>query len=236
MNEIALTIFKGIIDGFLAIWFVWASLLVLAIGKLLYRAWDMKRLADSGINDIDKMDGKTFEKYLEVLFKKLGYRVERTRYVGDYGADLVVWKDGIKTVIQAKRHKKNVGIKAIQEAVAAKGYYSCEKAMVVTNSAYTRQAIELARANDVQLWDRKDLLKALSSAKNTKAAEPITHIGNSNDTFSEAAISIEEEVAPNNICVVCGEEVSEKVRQYCVTHSERFDGKIYCYQHQRGVK
>jgi arginyl-tRNA synthetase len=38
------------------------------------------------------MSGKTFEKYLEVLFEKLGYRVERTRYIGDYGAGLITLK------------------------------------------------------------------------------------------------------------------------------------------------
>ncbi|NLO42023.1 MAG: restriction endonuclease, partial [Bacteroidales bacterium] len=57
----------------------------------------MKRLIASRIDDIDIMDGKAFEKYLEALFKKLGYRVERTRYLGDYGADLVVFKNGVKT-------------------------------------------------------------------------------------------------------------------------------------------
>ena len=145
MNEITLAMFKGVVHGLLSIWYFWAFLLAFALIKLLLRLWETKRLADSGINEIDIMDGKTFEKYLEVLFRKLGYKVERTRYVGDYGADLVVWKNGIKTVIQAKRYKKNVGVKAIQEAVAAKGYYSCDKAMVVTNSVYTKQATELAR-------------------------------------------------------------------------------------------
>ena len=42
---------------------------------------------------------------LEVLFGKLGYRVENTRYAGDYGEDLVIAKDGIRTVVQAKRYK-----------------------------------------------------------------------------------------------------------------------------------
>ncbi len=51
-------------------------------------AYEKQRLAKSGIDDIDQMSGKTFEKYLEVLFEKLGYRVERTPYIGDYGADL----------------------------------------------------------------------------------------------------------------------------------------------------
>jgi len=46
-------------------------------------------LAKSGIADIDKMDGKAFEKYLRVFFEKLGYMVERAKCIGDYAADLV---------------------------------------------------------------------------------------------------------------------------------------------------
>jgi len=99
-------IIKSIWDAIKIIWPLFALIIVVAVGKFLYRLYEMKRLAESGINDIDKMDGKTFEKYLEVLFRKLGYKVERTRYIGDYGADLVTAKNGIKTIIQAKRYKK----------------------------------------------------------------------------------------------------------------------------------
>ena len=37
-------------------------------------------------------------------------------------------------------------------------------------------------------------------------------------------------------CVTCGATVSEKVRAYCEQHSQRFGGRIYCFQHQRGVR
>lgn len=40
------------------------------------------------------MDGKTFEGFLGTLFRRLGYRVENTRYRGDYGADLIVSREG----------------------------------------------------------------------------------------------------------------------------------------------
>ena len=122
-------------------------------------------MAKSGIADIDKMDGKTFEKYLKVFFEKLGYKVERTKYIGDYGADLVASNNGVKTVIQAKRYKSKVGIKAVQEAVASKGYYNCEKAMVVTNSYFTNQARTLASRNKVELWDKKVLVRNLLKIK-----------------------------------------------------------------------
>ncbi|MDD4803271.1 MAG: hypothetical protein PHF24_10115 [Syntrophomonas sp.] len=40
----------------------------------------------------------------------------------------------------------------------------------------------------------------------------------------------------NNQCVVCNVLVSEKVKQYCLDHNARFGGKVYCFQHQKGIK
>ncbi len=232
MDNLSSVIFKIIWDAIKVVWPLFALILVAAIGKFLYQLYEMKRLAESGINDIDKMDGKTFEKYLEVLFRKLGYRVERTRYIGDYGADLVTAKNGVKTIIQAKRYKSKVGVKAIQEAVAAKGYYECQEAMVVTNSVYTRQAIELARANGVKLWDRNDLVNALLSVKKDIAPESAPEVCAAVETNEP----VESQAAYSNTCVVCGQSVTEKVRQYCLDHADRFGGQIYCFQHQKGIK
>lgn len=156
-------IFVYTFEIFKITWQMWFFLGLITLGRLVFHLFEKQRLSKSGIYEIDRMDGRTFEKYLEVLFQKLGYKVERTRYIGDYGADLVVLQNGLRTVIQAKRFKNKVGVKAIQEAVAAKGYYDCPHAMAVTNSYYTKQAKELAKANKVTLWSRDDLVKALLS-------------------------------------------------------------------------
>lgn len=66
-----------------------------------------------------------------------------------------------RTVVQAKCWKKNVGVKAVQEVVASRAMYGAERAIVVTNSFFTRQARSLAAKNGVELWDRDELLKAL---------------------------------------------------------------------------
>jgi HJR/Mrr/RecB family endonuclease len=101
--------------------------------------------------------------YLAALFQRLGYRIERTGRRGDYGADLVVWRDGTKIAVQAKRWTKNIGVKAVQEAVASKGYYKADRAMVVANRPFTQQARILARANEVELWDRERLVREMLS-------------------------------------------------------------------------
>jgi HJR/Mrr/RecB family endonuclease len=68
-----------------AFWWLWLLVVLVAAAKLTYRVYESRRLARSGINEVDVMDGKTFERYLAMLFQQLGYYVEQTRYRGDYG-------------------------------------------------------------------------------------------------------------------------------------------------------
>ena len=106
---------------------------------------------------VDMMNGFEFEDFLAELYKNMGYSLERTPYSGDQGADLIVYKYGEKSVIQAKNYSDKVSNKAVQEVVAAKGFYKCERAIVVTNNYFTNSAVDLARANDVELIDREGL-------------------------------------------------------------------------------
>jgi len=216
----------------------WLELLLLGIVTLVYVAiglWKKRRIARSGIQEVNRMTGLQFEQYLEWLFRQLGYRVNRTSYQGDYGADLVVSKDGVKTTIQAKRSKRKIGIKAVQEAVAAIGYYSCDKAMVVTNSFFTHQAAALAHRNGVSLWDRNRLRKAMDSVGGKRAIAQA--MSSDEPTPPQASmLSVDAQTSGSTagaICAVCGQPVSEKVRDYCLANKQRFAGRILCYTHQR---
>lgn len=131
-----------------------------------------ERLKRSGIADIDKMDGVQFEKYLGYLFQAQGYKTQVTKAAGDYGADLLLQKDGKKIVVQAKRYSKNVGIKAVQEAQAAIAHYGASEAWVVTNSDYTAAADELAKSNKVRLINREALIEMILAVNPGTAPEP----------------------------------------------------------------
>ncbi|MEN8503601.1 MULTISPECIES: restriction endonuclease [Paraburkholderia] len=106
---------------------------------------------------VDAMNGYDFESFLGELFRTAGYDVEGTKLSGDQGADLFVSRFGKKIVIQAKNYSGSVGNAAVQEAISAKSFYGCDEAMVVTNSYFTRPAIELAGAAAVRLVGRRDL-------------------------------------------------------------------------------
>lgn len=111
-------------------------------------------------------NGYEFESFVANLYKTLGYNIlDVTSKSGDQGADVIIEKDNIKYAIQVKYYTNPVGNKAIQEVVAAKSFYKTDKAMVVTNSTFTQQAITLAKANDVILIDGNELEKLINQAK-----------------------------------------------------------------------
>jgi restriction system protein len=151
-----------------------AFYLIRIVYRRLQERTAMKRLARSGIQYIDQMDGFQFEFYLKALFQELGYKAQVTAQSGDFGADLIM-KGPQKIVIQAKRYgiKNRVGISAIQQVYGAKAYYKADEAWVVTNSFFTKRARALAEACNVQLFDRKALQELILEVNPTHTAEKV---------------------------------------------------------------
>lgn len=113
-----------------------------------------KEVAKFDINDIDLMSGSQFEWFVSYLFTKLGYSTEITKTSGDQGIDVIAKRGEAVVAIQTKCYSKPVGNHAIMEAVAGAKYYNATKTMVITNNVFTKSACELAKANNVVLWDR----------------------------------------------------------------------------------
>jgi restriction system protein len=213
-----------------SLWPIIALIVLHLLWQALALLWKRRRLLQSGIAEIDLMTGRQFEEYLEALFNKLGYQVELTRYVGDYGVDLVVRKESEKTAVQAKRYKRQVGVQAIGEVLRAKGNYGCSRAMLVTNSHFTRQAQEEARTHGIVLWDREELVRKLLSVR-TAQTTPMTPVETVVSPMLQTSNTVADTTAKT--CRICGKVVSDKVWQYCQEHAELFGGHIYCFEHQR---
>lgn len=58
----------------------------------------------------------------------------------------------------------------MQEVVSAIRYYQADKGMVVTNNYFTKYAYNLARSNEIELWDRKSLIKFMRHVKTSSLA------------------------------------------------------------------
>lgn len=138
------------------------SLLVfLAVRRYLHN----KHLYDAiSLSSVDTMDGLGFERYLADLLKKRGYTGIRLTEKYDFGVDLIAKKDGITWGIQAKRYKSPVKAEAVRQAYTALNRYGCSRAMVITNSRFTRQAQTLASDNNIPLIGREELAEWIYAA------------------------------------------------------------------------
>ena len=140
-------------------------LLTLLLGGCFY-LWilykqQMRRKALRAVqfSHIDTMRGEEFEVYVAELLRFQGYKTRMTPRSGDYGVDIVASKDGIKTAVQIKRYSKRLDQTPVREAVAGMTVrqYGCTKAMVVTNSTFTKAAEFLAKQSGCELIDREKL-------------------------------------------------------------------------------
>ncbi|HWO76944.1 MAG TPA: restriction endonuclease [Bacillus sp. (in: firmicutes)] len=121
---------------------------------------------NDSLTDIDKLTGIEFEELLYHLYTKQGYFVKLTPQSGDFGADLILQKGNQKIVVQAKRSSSKVGVEAVNEVLGGAGYYKANNKWVITNNYYTDNAIVQAYKNNVNLFDRDDLLLMLREYKN----------------------------------------------------------------------
>ena len=137
------------------LWSLIVGVLKKIINKVLSRLkWTkrVKKISRSGV-----VTGEDYEAYVANRLLEQGFLTSYylTRTTGDYGADIIgTYKNGVRVCIQCKFWANNVGISAVQEIYAARNMYDCPLAMVVTNSEFTKSAIELAQRTGVILLPR----------------------------------------------------------------------------------
>lgn len=143
-------------------------------------------LINSEISQIDNLTPFEFEEWVARLLKTSGYNAIATKKSGDYGADVIAERNGIKIAVQVKKFNQPVGIKAVQEVASAMRYYDCQDGWVITSAyGFTTAAHNLAQKNSIKLINRNDLAIMLNKIKNNfhkNESEQITAI---NDVYNK---------------------------------------------------
>lgn len=136
-------------------------LVLLRIFGFIRRKYTLKQL--------DGMEWHRFEYACADILKMNGFKnVKVTQGSGDYGVDIIAYKNGKKYAVQCKRYSHKLDNKPIQEVKAGLAYYNCDIGAVMTNQYFTEPAKELARINGVKLWDRNALSKMLRKTAKDK--------------------------------------------------------------------
>lgn len=214
MGEVVIPIFViiGVFCYFHIISYIWliylfTAAIVFCMIAIMYATYKKKKLRRSGIDVIDKMSGEQFENYLKCFFEEQGYKVKTTPKTGDYGCDLLLKKSGKCIAVQAKRYSEKVGIKAVQEVIGSIKYYKADSAMVVTNSYFTQNAVELADRNQVKLWDRRILISKILYSEKQKDSNRIEKSAVKTGNRSE---KIQKQSSEYGQCPRCGKNLVKR--------------------------
>ena len=111
-------------------------------------------LFETGVQNLDQMDGIAFERFLESLSAHPGYGSEATQASGDYGVDVLLRKNGKRI--------------SVQEVHAGAQYYGAQEGWVITNNAFAKAARELAAGTGVRPLDGTELRRTIASASGKK--------------------------------------------------------------------
>ena len=154
---------------------VWLVLRVIArLGDAAFpTGWVRRRL--QWVDSLE--DGRQFEEFCADLLLQNGFgQIQLTCATGDYGADILARRDGMTYAIQCKCYQTPVGNKAVQEADAARQYYHCDLAVVMTNNTFTSHAQKLAEETQTLLWDRTELIRLLRFCRSHRRAHRFDHL------------------------------------------------------------
>ena len=99
-----------------------------------------------------------FEAFCSRILERKGWTAKATQGSGDQGADVIGTKGEYKVIIQCKMYSNPVGNKAVQEVIAAKGFFHGTHALVVNSDGeFTKSARELAVMSGVELMHYNEL-------------------------------------------------------------------------------
>ena len=139
-----------------------ASIFMIVGNPTIKREDTQRAYTITSVTNVDRMEGHEFEYFCAELLERCGFEaVTVTRGSGDQGVDILAFKEDIKYAIQCKNYSTPLGNKPIQEVFAGKTFYKCHVGVVMTNSTFTKGAIELADSVGVILWDKTRLDKMM---------------------------------------------------------------------------
>ncbi len=122
-----------------------------------------KFLNNITIDNINSLSGNEFEEFLYYLFLNMGFEVTLTPKSHDYGADLILKIYNKTIVVQSKLYTSHsIGISSVQEVYSSIKYYNADLGIVVTNSKFSKNSINLANSTNVLLWDKNMLIRLLN--------------------------------------------------------------------------
>lgn len=137
---------------------VLVAMLLIAM-ELIRRGSSKLFNANSKLEEIDQMNEEKFISYVGELYRRQSYQVYILQEDKKLGCDIKAYKHKDSLCIKCihGNEEDKVGRDVIDEAYSSIKLYKVKRCMVITNTFYSQEAREVAKANGISLVDRIEL-------------------------------------------------------------------------------
>jgi restriction system protein len=131
--------------------------------RLLDTRTTLESLAAGGWRQLELLVGEAF--------RRQGYGVEETGLGGaDGGIDLILRKDGRRTLVQCKQWKRQqIGVSVVREMYGLLAHHRAHAVKIVCIGSYTKDAARFAQDKPIELIDGERLLEMIQTVQHNGA-------------------------------------------------------------------
>jgi len=169
-------VFQGMGPVFSSMAGIFTAIFIFTAALSAFHAWRRKDLFDrqTGIKSIKELSWKDFEYLVSEAYRRKGYSVvENTGSGADGGIDLVLNKNGEKTLVQCKNWKsRSVGVTTIRELYGVVMAEGASEGVVVCSGHFTSDAIEFASGKPLTLIGGSELSQLVGGLQKTQLIKP----------------------------------------------------------------
>lgn len=107
------------------------------------------------------LDGWEFEEEVAKVFRLNGYKVRVTKKTGDGGADIIMYKDDLKYIVQCKHYKNPIPVAFMRELNGIMDDFGADMAIMVASSGATKQAEDFIENKKAyfRILDLEDIIR-----------------------------------------------------------------------------
>lgn len=157
---------------------------------------------------------RQFELLVGEAFRRQGYSVEETGLGGaDGGIDLILRKDGCRTLVQCKQWKRQqVGVSVVREMYGLLAHHQAHAVKIACIGSYTKDAERFAEGKPIELIGGEQLLEMIravqrqATAQATPQATRVEPVSASTESTASATIA-----TPN--CPRCGSSLVQRINR-----------------------
>ncbi|NIK52135.1 restriction endonuclease [Xanthomonas arboricola] len=154
---------------------------------------------------------RQFEQLVGEAFRRQGYSVEETGLGGaDGGIDLILRKDGRRTLVQCKQwQRQQVGVSVVREMYGLLAHHQAHAVKIACIGTYTKDAERFAAGKPIELIGGEQLLGMVRAVKIHAATQPPSQAARVESVVASTDFTASTTIATPS-CTRCGSALIQR--------------------------